>query len=396
MDARLPVLLLGLGALACTGLGGVSDPGVPVSVNPHAAVLPAGSPPLAGLAAIPCTAANAYHVSSDPEVERALAYPSYGKPKILSDDAGGVTVAEAKRWIARACAAGAHYEHWDAALGPAAMSGRRIDSLADFPEDSREVLSYVERESCASRLEPGGTLTRRGTELLWNGRPVSLVGDSWMGSLAGRNFDPAGYLGVLAEHRVNLTRVWVVEQWTGLEVKSPEAPVYGNAVLPFPGDFARGGVDLARPDDVFLDRLRSFVHAASERGIVVQLTLFDRHGLLDQEDSWGRWRGSPYNRAHNTGELFAPGPPGKAPPDFVDLCRPTDARSAPPGCPVQDLHFRFVRALRDAVAGTGNVLFEVMNEPVAEEWGEDRIVAFHRWVAAVAAGDGQDASACFD
>ncbi len=398
MDIRPPLALLCGAALACTGASVASDPGVPVSVNPHAAVLPAGSPPLAALAGIPCVAAASYHVSSEEEVDHVLGYPSYGKPKILSDDAGGVTVAEAERWIARACAAGDHYEHWDAALGPAAMSGERIESLADFPAASREVLDYIEKKSCASDLEPGGTLSRRGTELLWNGRPVSLVGDSWMGSLAGSNFDVEGYLDVLAAHRVNLTRVWLIEQWTGLEVKSPRAPVWENAILPFSGDLARGTIDLTHPDDGFLARLHGFVRAASARGIVVQLTLFDRHGLLDKDDELGRWRGSPYNRDHNAGERFAAGPGGKAPPDFVDLCRPTETGTPPADCPVQSLHFRFVRAIRDAVAGSGNVILEVMNEPVADEWGEDRIVAFHRWVAGVAlAGDpAAGAPGCFE
>lgn len=381
-NALLPAacLLAGLSP-ACA-----SNPGVLVSVNPNAADLPRGEPPLAALADLPCVDVNAYHVSSRDEVVAALAYPGYGRPRILSDDAGDVGHNETKDWIVRACEAGEHYEHFDGPVGPAAMSGETIDAPDDFPPASRDVLAFIRDESCASDLDPGGTLSRDGTELLWNGEPVSLVGHSWMGAVAGRNFDVEGYLDVLAAHRVNLTRVWVVEQWTALAVDAAGAPAFANAALPFAGDLAQGTVDLRAMDRDYLDRLRAFVRAASERGIVVQLTLFDRHGLLNEGDRWGGWRGSPYNRENNSGDLFAPGPEGRAPPDFVALCRPNLTDRPPPDCPVQALHFELVRRVRDAVAGTGNVILEVMNEPVAEEWGEEPVVDFHRWVAAVAAG----------
>lgn len=394
MEPKLSAILA-LAALSWTAACASSaSTGVPVSVNPHAAELPAGEPPLVGIATMGCTIANAYHVSSDEEVDRALGYPDYGKPKILSDDAGEVSVAEAERWIARACEAGAHYEHFDAALGPAAMSAVPIDGLGDFPATSREVLSFIAEESCVSDLETPGSLSRRGTELLWNDQPVSLVGHSWMGAVAGLNFDIEGYLDVLADHRVNLTRVWAVEQWTGLAVDGPETPRWDNALLPFRGDASAGELDPTRIRRSYVERLKRFVREAGRRGIVVQLTLFDRHGLLDRNEQWGRWRGSPYNRANNGSELFAGGPEGSAPRDFVSLCDPRAVAEPPGDCSVQRLHDRFVRRLRDALAGEGNVIFEVMNEPLAGEWGEASVETFHRWVAGVALGAGGES--CFD
>lgn len=383
---RAILLLSVLSLLAGLSPAWASNLGVLVSVNPNASDLPSGTPPLAALADLPCTDVNAYHVSSREEVIAALAYPSHGRPRILSDDAGDVGHNQTKDWIVRACEAGEHYEHFDGPVGPAAMSAQAIDALEDFPPESRDVLAFIRDESCASDLEAGGVLSRQGTELLWNGEPVSLVGHSWMGALVGRNVDVEGFLDVLAAHRVNLTRVWVVEQWTALAVDAPGAPRFDNAVLPFAGDLAEGTVDLGAVAREYLDRLRAFVRAASERGIVVQLTLFDRHGLLNGRERWGAWRGSPYNRDNNAGDLFAAGPAGKAPPDFVELCRPALTERAPGDCPVQAVHFELVHRLRDAVAGAGNVILEVMNEPVAEEWGEEPVVDFHRWVAAVAAG----------
>ncbi len=135
-----------------------------VSSNPHAKDLPSGTPPLAGIAAIPCTTANAYHVSSSTEVSNALGYPSYDKPKILSDDAGQVSANQAKTWISDTCTAGEHYEHYDRALSNAATSGVIIDSLADFPAASKNVLNYIKNVSCVSDLAPGGQLSRSSTE----------------------------------------------------------------------------------------------------------------------------------------------------------------------------------------------------------------------------------------
>jgi hypothetical protein len=336
---------------------------------------------LKDVADIPCTAANAYHVSSDTEVTRALGYPDYGKPKILSDDAGGVTAAEAKAWIGRACSAGEHYEHYDLGLTEVASSGVIIDSLADFPSESRNVLNYIKNQSCVSDLAPGGTLTRVNREFYWNGQQVNLIGHGWPGAVAGLNFNTTKYLDILEDHRVNFTRIWVIDQFTGLAVRSPQTPLHSNAILPFNGQISNGSVDLTSFNIAFLNRIKDFVQKASERGIVVQVTLFDRHGLLNKTDlPWGRWLGSPYNTANNNSSLFGAGASNMAPADFVSLCQPTFTQGAT-SCPIQSTHFNFIKAVRNELADQGNVIFEIMNEPLAAEWGEAAITAFHRWAA---------------
>lgn len=369
-----------------------------VSANAHEANLRSGSTPaLPGIAQLANVDANAYHVSSDTEVANALAYNAYNKPKILSDDAGGVTPDKAKRWIDSACDNGEHYEHFDGPIGANAMSGVTIDSIQDFPPDSIEVLEHIRDVSCASTLTPGGTLTRAGREFYWNGQQVSLVGSSWMGALSSKNFNPAGYLQVLADHHVNLTRVWVIEQWTAFLVNKPGSPHTGNAILPFAGaiDFSGSNdtLDLYQVNTAFLNRLSTFVSAAAARGIVVQLTLFDRHGLLNKPapDDRGRWIWSPYNVVNNRNAQATAGASGKAPPAFVtSQCTGNVLmlKSNPPtftgdeACVLRIYNEKLVESIVQKLASAGNVIYEIMNEPNSGEWGEQAITDWHAWVAA--------------
>lgn len=358
-----------------------------VSGNPHEPALRSGAtPPLAGIASLANSNANAYHVSSQTEVDRALAYNTYGKAKILSDDAGGVSPANAMAWMDQACAAGHHYEHFDAALGSAgygyrATNGQIIDTLSDFPSQSKNVLSHIKASTCVSDLAAFGTLSVVNGQFRWNGQNVKLMGHSWMGALAGKNFSIDGYLNVLEQHRVNLTRVWVVEQWTGLLINKPGAPHPTNAVLPFTGaiDFAGNGdtVNLFVVNPAFITRLKEFVNKAWARGIVVQLTLFDRHGLLNNAGEYGRFLGSPYNKANNKDTLMTAGPAGKAPIHWLSNCTTAPA----PDCQICDSQLNLVETIVGELDGYGNVIFEIMNEPLSTEWGESQVVSWHSWVA---------------
>jgi hypothetical protein len=359
-----------------------------VSGNPHEPSLRSGAtPPLAGIASLSTSSANAYHASSQTEVNRALAYNAYGKARIVSDDAGGVSPANAMAWMDQVCAAGHHYEHFDAALGSAgygyrATNGQVIDALSDFPSQSKNVLNHIKASTCVSDLAPFGTLSVVNGQFRWNNQPVRLMGHSWMGALAGKNFSIDGYLNVLEQHRVNLTRVWVVEQWTGLLINKPGAPHPSNAVLPFSGsiDFAGNNdtVNLFVVNPAFLSRLHEFVNKAWARGIVVQLTLFDRHGLLNKAGEYGRWLGSPYNKNNNAHELMSPGASGKAPAHFLAA---SCATAPAPDCQICDSQLALVNTIVSELDAYGNVIFEIMNEPLATEWGESQIVAWHSRIA---------------
>jgi hypothetical protein len=364
-----------------------------VSGNPHINNLPTGTtPPLPGIAGSAWTEINAYHVSSQAEVNRALAYNNYNKPKILSDDAGGVTVPEAESWIDQACAHGVHYEHWDAAMLTKATSGVVIDSIDDFEGDSVQILNYIRDHSCASILTPNGTLTRgtgaNSTKLYWNGAPINLVGFGWTGVLVGNNFKFNPYLDVLHDHHVNLIRVWIIDQWTALSVDQAGAPHLENANLPFKGTIDFNGstdtLDIMQVKPAFITRLVNFVDKAAARGIVVQLSLFDRHGVRNISGSYGNWLGSPYNKDNNKNGILLPGGANAAAPGFLGVIPP--AGQNPPANTIAASHAALVRAIYQAVASKGNVILEIMNEPLAAEWGEQPITDWHNWIGQLAHG----------
>ena len=393
-----------LGVLAVSLLTGLpAEAGTRiVSANPHAPGLPSGStPPMSGIASLSGIHVNAYHVSNQDEVGYVLGYNAYGKPKILSDDAGNVSVASAKSWITQACNAGEHYEHYDAALSTKARSGTAILSKDDFPAASTQVLKHIKNSSCVSDLAANGTLTVSGRDFYWNGQKVNLVGHSWMGALAGLNFNINGYLSALEFYRVNLTRVWVVEQWTGLAIDGPNAPDLSNVVLPFPGIINFNGsndtLNLNVVNPAFITRLKQFVQTAAQKGIVVQLTLFDRHGLRNFSD-YGRWGGSPYNINNNQNSFFTPGASGKAPAAFLDQCyftyiqgpdgprlEPSQNTSNVQLCPEHaEANYNLINTLAVQLGNYHNVIYEIMNEPLTtptESWSLNDLTGWHGWVA---------------
>ncbi len=388
------LLLLGNVALA------QADPPI-VSANLHKVSL--GDPvPLPGIAILDSVDINSYHPSETELVVTALGFADYGKPKIISDDAGTFSSDIVNPWIDLVAEAGEHYEHYDSTLRDiaGAQAGLDIPRFSKefpfgFPADSIEVLRKLRQH--ATYLDPGGTLTRVGTELYWNGEPITLMGFGWTGALTGLNFDPEDYLDVLEiqpgnpnkDYGANLTRVWAIEQWTALAIDcssnnscthdadgngTPDT-IPGNGLTPFE-DISPLEWDLEEFNDQYMSRLRQFVEAAWARGIVVQLTLFDRHGLRNT-GSYGAWQGSPYNEDNNDhGELEG----GARCRGAGFPCTPSDFLGEQ-GTFAGNVNSAFIARIKQELAPYGNVIIEIMNEPLASEWGETEIVNWHRWVA---------------
>jgi hypothetical protein len=272
--------------------------------------------------------------------------------------------------IEAAAQAGAHYEHFDVHLGDekggGAHHGARIDGAEDFPGSSLRILAALGRH--ATRLKTGGLLTRKGTEFHWDGEPVTLMGSSSYGALVSFNFDVEGYLGVLASRGVNLTRVWCIEQWSATAWRKNRA----NGLTPF--IFEAGRYDLTRLNDAFFERLRRFVNEAATRGIVVQLTLFDRCGFPNT-DRVGEWADNPYNRANNVnGFLDLEMIPGRS------QRRRYPAFTAMEGSPIGRINRAFIERVAREVGGQGNVIYEIMNEP-HHYWSNQ--AEWHGWVSGI-------------
>ena len=303
--------------------------------------------------------AIAYHAHSTSAVNSALAKTQYGKPIIVSDDGAGATTSEVNEWSGLISNAWQHYEHLDDTLveawGGGAQGGKVIDGPEDFTADSKTNLARM--GSLASALTPYGTLTRVGSELRWNGQKVRLMGFSWYGAMVGFNCDIDGYLDVLHSYGVNFTRVWVIDMWTVLA----EFNNWNNGVVPFTGSF--GSYNLYQLNDAFFNRAKAFVEAAAARGIVVQLTLFDRCGLQCGADF--RFNHSPYNAANNAY-------------DFLTCSGSYPAFTGMDGTQIGDVNRPLINRCVRELQSYGNVIFEIMNEPGSSF---SSVEAWHKWVA---------------
>lgn len=177
-------------------------------------------------------------------------------------------------------------------------------------------------------------LARQGRVLTWCGAPIRLVGYGHYAVVAERAFEAEAYLDLLAERGLNFVRLWGQYQWA-------------NDLMPFAG--TRGDRDLTRPDPAFYERLRWVVAAAAERGIIVQVTLFDSVQLEGAADSGNRWINSPYRRANNQQAYL------DDPRDFnvLDGSPPVWGEANRP----------YIEQVVDTLCDLPNVIYEAMNEP---------------------------------
>ena len=139
---------------------------------------------------------------------------------------------------------------------------------------------------------------------LFRGKPTVIVtsGEHY-GAVLNLDFDCGKYLGTLARDGLNGTRIWAgayCEPAAAFNIASNTlAPLPGRFICPWarsdePG-YANGGnkFDLNKWDERYFKRLKDFMTAASQRGVIVEMNLF----CPFYEDSM--WRLSPMNAANN-------------------------------------------------------------------------------------------------
>lgn len=198
--------------------------------------------------------------------------------------------------------------------------------------------------------------------LLFRGRPTILVGSTeHYGAVLNGDFDAIPYLNELKRSGLNLTRTF---SGTYREVPgsfriqhNTLAPSAERYVAPWPrGDVAgaadgRNRFDLSRWNGTYFERLRAFVSAASERGIVVEFTLF----CPFYDDSL--WAVNPMNARNNVNNIGG-------------IAR-TDVYTGK-NRELQAIQEAFARKVVRELNGFDNVYFEICNEPyfggVTLEW----------------------------
>lgn len=188
---------------------------------------------------------------------------------------------------------------------------------------------------------------------LFRGKPAVLVTSTeHYGAVLNLDFDFITYLDELKSHGLNLTRTFsgvYCEVPGNFKIKGNTlAPAQGRFITPWPRSdqpgYAGGGnkFDLGRWDNAYFERLKRFIDAAGERGIVVELVLF----CPFYEDSM--WAHSPMNEKNNVNGI------GK-------LAR-TDVYALKDGT-ITDVQTRLVRKLTDELQGFDNLYYEICNEP---------------------------------
>jgi hypothetical protein len=145
----------------------------------------------------------------------------------------------------------------------------------------------------------------------WRGKPTVLITSTeHYGAVLNPDFDYVAYLDTLQAAGLNLTRTvngdflesTSATLWRGGD-QNPLAPREGRYLAPWarssePGYYFGGNkFDLDRWDESYFRRLKAFVRAANERGIVVEFNAF--YVLYDEGPIKGSWVLHPLNARNN-------------------------------------------------------------------------------------------------
>jgi hypothetical protein len=367
---------------------------------------------------LPQINALAYHSHNCSQLNTDLGRTPQNKPIIISDDGAqlrgcnatcattstsgcslGLPDTLVDDYALAAKNAGRHYEHLSMPLSTKLEAGdfytNHLDSWDDLTPEDQNVLKIL--DDYATPLAAGGSLSIATDPLapsrktfFWNSQPVTLMGFSVYGAITSNDVDLDGYLDAIrlgdvpgskgTRKGVNFTRVWLLDQWASLVAGASGAPLPGRGVTPFTGDHPN--YDLDDLSDELFARLRRFVNEAWERGIVVQVTLFDRNGVKsDPGYGAGGWVGSPYNDANNLQSYLPSGNlTNSHASKFLSLgCGTTSTNDEALG----RVHRRLIQRATRELSGYGNVILEIMNEV---ENGPSTVVWSNQatWHAAVA------------
>lgn len=227
---------------------------------------------------------------------------------------------------------------------------------------SAAAILFLKASGTVTAAEPITLHPENGHYFLWRGKPTILVtsGEHY-GAVLNLDFAFDRYLATLAADGLNHTRIF---SGTYREVfgsfgitDNTLAPKKNRYVCPWarsdtPGYFdGTNKFDLSRWDPTYFTRLRRFMAAAQERGIVVEMNLFCP---LYAE---AMWAASPMNAKNNV--------------NGVDDCPRAEVLTLKHPRLVE-IQVAFTRKIVHELNEFDNLYFEVINEPyargVSEQW----------------------------
>jgi hypothetical protein len=206
------------------------------------------------------------------------------------------------------------------------------------------------------------------------GKPILLIGDYTWGTFSDPDYDYKLMFNTLKEHGLNFARMWL---WWGCD-SFPE-PINRPNLNPYvrsgPGiaNDGRPKYDLTRFNPAFFQRLRQVCSAARERGIFLQLTIFDawmiKHPHL--------WRLHACNRDNNINGVDGdPRGTGRGTDGEQGFCSLANTK-------VVAAQKAFIREVLEAVDEFDNILFEIANENYYNaEWERHLCEFIHQCEAA--------------
>jgi hypothetical protein len=197
-----------------------------------------------------------------------------------------------------------------------------------------------------------------------SGKAVYLAGShSWTAFQS----DEVKFLDFLVRHHHNFTRLWYRAGGPG---RSGAAPLPWQRAAANTPDEGRRQFDLTRFDQEYFTHLRRMVTAARDRGIYVDIMLFEGYGLQFSGNSWSS---NPFHAPNNVNGIEA-----DADGDGKGLEYHT-IQDSPMGRRVLELQQAYVSKVIDTVNDLDNVLYEIANEsfPGSTEW-QYRLIRFIR------------------
>jgi hypothetical protein len=195
---------------------------------------------------------------------------------------------------------------------------------------------------------------------LYNNKITPLItsGEHY-GSVLNLDFDYITYLNTLKQDNLNLTRIF-----TGSYVEKPGAfGISENTLAPMPAKFLApwmrtdqsgyylGGnkFDLDKWDEAYFSRLRDFVKQASDRKIIVEVTLFS--SMYGDEG----WLASPFHKNNNT--------------NIKDTATRQQVNTLHVSS-INTYQINMVKKIVQSLNEFDNVIYEIQNEP----WADNGII----------------------
>jgi hypothetical protein len=189
--------------------------------------------------------------------------------------------------------------------------------------------------------------------LQFRGKPLLIVSSGeHYGAVLNRDFDFRKYLAAIERDGMNYTRLF-----PGSYVEPPGAfGIQRNTLGPAPDRFvspwahAGGRFDLEKWDPEYFARLKDFLRSAGDHGVIVEMTLFS--------STYGdpQWAVNPFNPANNGNATDVT--------DFRLLHTLENGKAAV-------YEERLVRKLVSELNGFDNLIFEIQNEP----WADQQVLA---------------------